>query len=84
MIKLSELVRTIVNEFIEYPNLLTIEENQLEVEEQETTVIKVHSTSKGDLGKLIGKQGKNIDSLRRIINIIASKREIRVDLRIIS
>jgi predicted RNA-binding protein YlqC (UPF0109 family) len=53
--KLSELVQIIIEEFIEYPQLLTIQETEEEVEDEPTIIIKVHSTSKSDTGKVIGK-----------------------------
>ena len=55
MIKLSELVRIIINEYIEHKDLLSIEEEEVDVEGQMTTIIKVHTTNRGDTGKVIGK-----------------------------
>lgn len=79
-IKLSELVRIIIVEYIDNPELLIVEEEDGE----STVLIRVNSSDKTDTGKIIGKMGKNIDALRRIINVVASKREVRVNLHIVS
>ena len=86
MIKLSDLVQIIINEYIEYPQLILIEEiEQIPTDlDDASIVIRIHTPSKTDTGKLIGKLGRNIDLLRRLINIVASKRGIKVNLHIIS
>jgi uncharacterized protein len=63
-------------EFIEYitKNLVDVPEN-VKVEEiiQDSKVIVKLIVSKEDLGKIIGKQGKTIKSLRVLFTAIAAK-----------
>jgi len=86
MLKLSDLVQIMVNQYIEFPQLLLVEEvEQIPVNPEDASiVISIHTPCRSDTAKLIGKLGKNIDSLRKMINIIASKRGLKVNLHIIS
>ena len=54
----------------------------LEIEGDQSSVIELR-VSKTDLGKVIGKQGKNAASLRTILNAVAAKYRRRVFLEII-
>lgn len=51
------------------------------VSSERTIVIKLKA-AKGDFGKLIGKQGKTINSLRTLMNNVAAKHGVRAILEL--
>ena len=53
-----------------------------EVEGEKTTVLELR-VAKGDLGKVIGKQGKTAKAMRTILNATATKLKKRAVLEII-
>lgn len=53
-----------------------------EIQGEQSSMIQLR-VSKGDLGKIIGKRGKNAGSLRTIVNAVAAKHQRRVLLEII-
>jgi len=53
-----------------------------EVEGEQTTVLELR-VGNGDLGKVIGKQGKNIMEIRTLLNAASRKPEKRVNLEIL-
>jgi predicted RNA-binding protein YlqC (UPF0109 family) len=85
MIAITELIKTIITEYIDKPALLNISEETVITEDDKSMlVITIKTPYKSDIGKLIGKEGKNIEALRRIINTVATKRTQLVNLHIIS
>lgn len=79
MLSLSEIIRSLIEEYTEDHDSLMIEEEDGE----STCLIRIKAT-KNDTAKIIGKAGKNITALRTIINAIASKRKVRVNLHVIN
>jgi len=51
--------------------------------ESENTVILELTVSKGDIGKIIGKRGRNIDAIRTILGAVSGKTRKRYMLEII-
>jgi predicted RNA-binding protein YlqC (UPF0109 family) len=79
LLQLSEIVRSLVHEYIEDPETLIIEEENGD----NTCLIRVKA-GRGDTAKIIGKAGRNINALRTLVNAIASKRKVRVNLHVVN
>ena len=74
---LSKLVTGIIREMVNVP-----EEVSLNVVPGTETVIFEASVAKEDVSKLIGRQGRNVSSLRTIVNACAAKYKLRVVLNV--
>jgi uncharacterized protein len=72
------LVQKIVRALVDNPDEVRIEE----ISSGQTLIIEL-SVAKEDLGKVIGKQGRNADALRTIINCASVKIKKRTLLEII-
>ena len=79
MITLSELIKSLISEYIEDLDNLVVDEEDGE----NTCLIRVKAT-KTDISRIIGKGGRNVTALRTLINAIASKRKVRVNLHIVN
>lgn len=79
MQSLSEIIRSLIIEYTEFPDELVVEE-----EDGESTCLIRVKACRNDTAKIIGRQGKNITSLRNIVNAIASKRKVRVNLHVVN
>lgn len=67
----------IVSSIVDYPDDVRIEEQ--DIEGVNNLIINVH---KEDMGKIIGKEGKIIRSIRNIMKIKAMKHGIRINVTI--
>lgn len=65
---MTNLVEYIVKQFIEHPESLSITS-----EENENNVTIVVRAAAGDMGRIIGKQGKIAKAIRTIVKAAASK-----------
>ena len=77
-IQIKELVEVIARALAEDPN-------QVEVNEiigQQISVIELRA-AKSDLGKIIGKEGRNAHALRTLVNAAATKLRKRAVLEIL-
>ncbi len=72
-----ELIKYIVNQFAENPD-----NAQYEVEEKGNAVEVTILLEEGDMGKVIGRQGKIAKSLRTIVNAAAKKSGKRYNIEI--
>jgi uncharacterized protein len=77
-IQTKRLVEVLAMALADYPE----EVNVKEISGQNISVIEVRA-AKVDLGKIIGKQGRNADALRTLVNATATKLRKRVVLEII-
>lgn len=75
---ITELVKTIVSQLVDNPQDIIIEEKS----GNRTTVISI-TVPKEEVGKIIGREGKIITSIRTICENIAAKNEKRVNIHII-
>lgn len=75
---LKELLTLIVKELVDTPDSVEIKEVPAEV----TVVLEV-KVAKSDLGKVIGKKGRNAQALRTIVTAIAAKRRKMAVLEIL-
>jgi len=74
----KELIEVMAKALVEYPEQVRV----TEIVGQQTTVIEL-KTAKEDLGKIIGKQGRNAQAMRTILNAASTKLRKRVVLEII-
>ena len=75
---MKEFVETIVRALVDNPDQVQVQE----IEGERTTVYELRVAS-SDLGKIIGKAGKTIKSIRTLVNAAAAKERKRVVLEII-
>ena len=77
-IEIKELVEVIAKALAEYPDEVDVKE----ICGQQISVIEVRA-AKVDLGKIIGKEGRNAHALRTLVNAAATKLRKRAVLEII-
>jgi predicted RNA-binding protein YlqC (UPF0109 family) len=75
---MKELIRSIASALVDYPNQISIEEFHGDY----SSVLKLH-VAKADMGKVIGKQGRTADGIRRILQVAAAHNQRRAVLKII-
>jgi predicted RNA-binding protein YlqC (UPF0109 family) len=75
---MKRLIHLMVQSLVDEPGEVVVEE----VNGGRTTVFEVR-VAKGDLGKVIGKKGRNADAIRTIVNAVSSKQRKRVIVEII-
>ena len=75
---MNTMLTTIIRSLIDYPEKL----NLVEVAGQDTVLFEVHA-DQSDLGKIIGKQGKNINAIRTLLNAVATKEGKRASLTVV-
>lgn len=75
---MKEFVAYIVKNLVDHPEKVRIKE----VGGTQTLIIEL-AVEKGDIGKIIGKQGKTINAIRTLLMSVASRNGIRVSLEII-
>jgi len=74
---LNELIETMARALVDNPD-------QVEVSEIEGGMASIElRVAKADLGKVIGKQGRNVDAMRTILSFASTKIRKRVILEII-
>jgi len=74
---LTSFLEYVVKKLVEYP-----EEVKVEAKKQERNLVLRLKVSPQDRGRIIGKQGKMVKALRRLVNAI-SQTEQRVALEIL-
>jgi len=75
---LKELIELIIKGIVDNPDKVEI--NEIVGEKSSIYEVKVDSD---DIGKVIGRQGRNIKSIRTIVNAAAQKDDKRVVLEIV-
>ena len=79
MTSFCELLKVIMYEYIEFPEELEITE-----ENGENSVLIKIKTCKSDTAKIIGKKGRNINSLRTLFKSVAAKRKQILNIYVIN
>ncbi len=74
---MKKLLKYLVTALVDHPQSIKIEEK--ETGEQLLIELSVHPE---DMGKVIGRGGKIINAIRRLIHILAIKRKKRVDIEL--
>lgn len=77
-IQVKELVEVIARALAEYPEEIIVKE----IVGHQISVIELRA-AKGDLGKIIGKDGRNAHALRTLMNAAATKLRKRAVLEIL-
>jgi predicted RNA-binding protein YlqC (UPF0109 family) len=77
-IQVRDLVEVIARALAEYPDEVEVKE----ISGQQISVIELRA-AKGDLGKIIGKEGRNAHAMRTIVNAAATKLRKRAVLEIL-
>ena len=75
---MKELVEFIVKSLVDQPDEVQV----VEVQSGATTIIEL-SVARPDMGRVIGKGGRIINSIRRLLQVAASKQGTRVSLELI-
>ena len=75
---MEELIEHIVQALVDHPEQVTISE----VEGTQITVLEI-KVAKEDIGKIIGKQGRNAQAIRTILNAASAKAKKRTIMEII-
>jgi predicted RNA-binding protein YlqC (UPF0109 family) len=75
---MKDLIKYIAQAMVDYPEAVEVSE----VEGEQISVIKL-KVAKDDLGKIIGKQGRNAHAIRTILNAASAKIKKRSVLEII-
>jgi predicted RNA-binding protein YlqC (UPF0109 family) len=75
---MKELVEFIVKSLVDNPDQVEVHE----VDDQSGTIVEV-SVAQPDMGRVIGKSGRVINSIRSIVQVAAAKRGQRVSVEII-
>ncbi len=75
---MKELVQYIVQAIVDYPDEVSISA----IEGGQTTVLELR-VAKSDLGKVIGKKGRNVQAIRTILSAVSAKLRTRVILELI-
>jgi predicted RNA-binding protein YlqC (UPF0109 family) len=79
MSNISEAIKNLIIEYIEFPDQLELSSEQ--GENSYSIQIKAPRT---DLGKIIGRNGRNIKALTTLVNAISATKKITINLHIIS
>ena len=75
---MKELVEVIAKALVDHPEEVSVEEKQ----EGKTTVLALH-VAEGDMGKVIGKQGRIAKAIRSVVKAAAAKEDQRVVVDIV-
>ena len=65
---MQKLLETIVKAIVDKPD-----EVQININESENTIVYELTVGEGDLGKVIGKKGKNVNSIRTLLSALNAK-----------
>lgn len=76
---MKEFIEFIVKQLVDKPEKVMIEE---ESTDQKTIEIKVE-VDKQDIGKVVGKKGKNVNALRTLLTAVAAKDKRRATLHVV-
>ncbi len=75
---MKELIVALVEALVDYPGEVRINE----ISGGQTTILEL-SVAKADLGKVIGKQGRNAEALRTILSCASAKSRRKTVLEIV-
>ena len=75
---MKDLISDIVKALVDQPDKVSV----TEIEGENTTVLEL-KVAKSDMGKVIGKQGRNAQALRTVLSAAAGKTRRRYVLEIV-
>jgi len=76
---MKEFVEFIIKQLVDKPEKVKVDET---IPNQNTIEIKVE-VEKNDIGKVVGKKGKNINALRTLLTAVAAKEHHRATLQVV-
>ena len=76
---MKEFIEFIVKHMVDKPERVKIEESN---PDQKTIEIKIE-VDKNDIGKVVGKHGKNVNALRTLLTAVAAKERHRATLQVL-
>jgi uncharacterized protein len=76
---MKEIVEFIVKQLVDKPDKVSVE---VSTPNENTFEIKI-KVDQSDIGKIVGKKGKNIDALRTLVTAVAAKENHRATLQVI-
>jgi len=79
VIPMKEFVEFIVKQLVDKPEKVKVDET---IPNQYTIEIKME-VEQSDIGKVVGKKGKNINALRTLLTTVAAKEHHRATLQLI-
>ena len=74
---MKDIIEIIARALVDQPDLVSV----TEVGGVHASIVEL-KVAKGDVGKIIGKQGKNVDALRTLVRAASAKLKKRVVLEI--
>jgi predicted RNA-binding protein YlqC (UPF0109 family) len=74
----KELVEYIVTSLVDNPDQVTVSESG----QQDTIVLEI-SVASSDMGRVIGKGGLVVNSIRTLVQVLAAKQGKRVSLEVV-
>ena len=75
---MKELIKRIAESLVDYPDQVSVKEIQ-----GDRLVVYELNVAKSDIGKIIGKKGRNVDAIRTILRAVAVKLRKRVSLELV-
>jgi predicted RNA-binding protein YlqC (UPF0109 family) len=75
---IKELVEYIVTSLVDNPDQVTVSESG----QQDTIVLEI-SVASSDMGRVIGKGGRVVNSIRTLVQVLAAKQGKRVSLEVV-
>ncbi len=75
---MKELVEYILKNLVDYPDQVVVEE----IETSQETVLEL-TVAGSDMGRVIGKRGRVINSIRTLVQVPAAKQGKRVSVELI-
>jgi predicted RNA-binding protein YlqC (UPF0109 family) len=76
---MKEFIEYIVKQLVDKPEKVIVEET---APNEKTVELKVKVDS-SDIGKVIGKQGKNINAIRTLLTAVGAKNHYRATLQVV-
>jgi hypothetical protein len=76
---MKAIIEVIVKQLVDKPGNVRVEENAPD----KNTIEVVVEVDKEDIGKVIGKKGRNINAIRTLVTAIGAKEHHRVTLQVV-
>ena len=75
---MKELVRLLAQQLVNNPDAVEVKQTR-----GDTTTLLELRVAKEDLGRVIGREGRTVKSIRTILNAVASRNNCKVNLEIV-
>lgn len=75
---MKELIEHIVGSLVDFPDQVRVRE----IDEDHSTIIEL-SVADSDMGRIIGRSGRVINSIRAILQVLAAKQGRRASLELL-